>query len=110
MCIRDSRRAFLEGLRLDVNQVLRLAEEARYEIGVAREAVSSAEESYRVRRELYRAGRATTVEVTDAETVLTGARSALVTAHVAARVALAELRHSLGRDAGLASGSAPQRR
>jgi outer membrane protein TolC len=95
-----NRRAFLEGLRLDVNQVLRLAEEARFEIGVAREAVASAEEGYRVRRELFRAGRATTVEVTDAETVLTQARSALVDAHVAGRVALAELRHSLGRDAG----------
>jgi outer membrane protein TolC len=93
-----NRRAFLEGLRFDVNQVLRLAAEARFEIGVAREAVASAEESYRVRRELFRAGRATTVEVTDAETVLTQARSALVDAHVAGRVALAELRHSLGRD------------
>jgi outer membrane protein TolC len=105
-----NRRSFLEGIRLDVNQVLRLAEEARYEIGVAREAVVSAEESYRVRRELFRAGRATTVEVTDAETVLTRARSALVTAHVAARVALAELRHSLGRDAGPMPGVAQQRR
>jgi outer membrane protein len=105
-----NRRAFLEGLRLDVNQVLRLADEARFEIGVAREAVASAEEGYRVRRELFRAGRATTVEVTDAETVLTRARSALVDAHVAARVALAELRHSLGRDAGPMPGSAPQRR
>ena len=95
-----NRRAFYEGLRLDVNQVLRVAQEARFEIGVAREAVASAEEGYRVRRELFRAGRATTVEVTDAETVLTRARSALVDAHVAGRVALAELRHTLGRDAG----------
>jgi outer membrane protein TolC len=110
MEVAANRRAFLEGLRLDVNQVLRLAEEARFEIGVAREAVSSAEESYRVRNELFRAGRATTVEVTDAETVLTRARSALVDAHVAGRVALAELRHSLGRDAGPMPGSAPQRR
>jgi outer membrane protein TolC len=101
-----NRRAFLEGLRLDVNQVLRLAAEARFEIGVAREAVASAEESYRVRRELFRAGRATTVEVTDAETVLTRARSALVDAHVAGRVALAELRHSLGRDAAAPPGKA----
>jgi outer membrane protein TolC len=105
-----NRRAFLEGLRLDVNQVLRVAREARFEIGVAREAVASAEESYRVRRELFRAGRATTVEVTDAETVLTQARSALVDAHVAGRIALAELRHSLGRDAGPMPGSAPARR
>jgi outer membrane protein TolC len=104
------RRAFYEGLRLDVNQVLRLAEEARFEIRVAGEAVASAEESYRVRRELFRAGRATTVEVTDAETVLTRARSALVDAHVAARVALAELRHTLGRDAVTQPAAAPARR
>ncbi|HEX6271846.1 MAG TPA: TolC family protein [Polyangiaceae bacterium] len=105
-----NRRAFLENLRLDVNQVLRVAAEARFEIGVAREAVASAEEGYRVRRELFRAGRATTVEVTDAETVLTQARFALVNAHVGARVALAGLRHALGRDAGPMPGSAPQRR
>ena len=104
------RRNFYEGLRLDVNQVLRVAEEARFEIGVQRERVVSAEESYRVRRELFRAGRATTVEVTDAETTLTQARSALVTAHIAARVALAELRHSLGRDAFAEPAAAPARR
>jgi outer membrane protein TolC len=99
MEVAANRRAFYEGLRLDVNQVLRVAEEARFEIGVSRDATASAEEGYRVRRELFRAGRATTVEVTDAEASLTRARSAYVDAHIAARVALAELRHSIGRDA-----------
>ena len=94
------RRAFYEALRLDVNQVLRLAVEARFEIGVSRDAAASAEESYRVRRELYRAGRATTVEVTDAETSLARARSALVDAHIAGRIALVELDHTLGRVGG----------
>ena len=100
MEVAAQRRAFYEALRLDVNQVLRLAVEARFEIGVSRDAAASAEESYRVRRELYRAGRATTVEVTDAETSLARARSALVDAHVAGRIALVELDHTLGRTGG----------
>ena len=102
------RRALHEALRLDVNRVIRAAEEARFAIGVSRSAAGAAEEGYRVRRELYRAGRATTVEVTDAETELTRARIELVDAHVSARVALAELRHALGRDTG-AGGAARAR-
>jgi outer membrane protein TolC len=102
------RRALHDALRLDVNRVIRAAEEARFAIGVSRNAADAAEEGYRVRRELYRAGRATTVEVTDAETELTRARIELVDAHVGARVALAELRHALGRDTG-AGGAARAR-
>jgi outer membrane protein TolC len=103
------RRGLYEALRLDVNRVLRAAEEARFAIGVSRQAADAAEEGYRVRRELYRAGRATTVEVTDAETDLTRARIELVDAHVGARVALAELRHTLGRDNTGAGGAARAR-
>jgi outer membrane protein TolC len=89
-----------DGLRLEVEQALRGAEEARFSIGVTRHALEAAEESYRVRRELFRAGRATLVEVTDAETELTSARLQMADSHIAARIALAQLRHALGRDQG----------
>jgi len=45
-------------------------------------AWSAAEENYRVRRELYRAGKATVVDVTDAETDLTRSRLDVVNSHV----------------------------
>jgi outer membrane protein TolC len=51
-----------------------------------------------VRRELFRAGRATQVEVTDAETDLTLARIEAVNAKINARIALVALSHALGRD------------
>jgi hypothetical protein len=58
----------------------------------------SAEESYRVRRELWRVGRATNVELTDAETDLTQARFAAVNASVDTRLGVARLMHAIGRD------------
>jgi outer membrane protein len=91
-------RALRDGLRLEVEQALKGAEEARFAIGVTHHATAASEESYRVRRELFRAGRATLSEVTDAESALTNARLQMADAHVAARIALAQLRHALGRD------------
>lgn len=91
-------RALRDGLRLEVEQALKAAEEARFAIGVTHHGAAAAEESYRVRRELFRAGRATLSEVTDSESLLTNARLQMADAHVAARIALAQLRHALGRD------------
>ena len=64
----------------------------------SREGLVAAEENYRVRRELYRAGKATIVEVTDAETDLTRARLDVVNSHVDVRIARVALSHALGRD------------
>ena len=60
--------------------------------------LASAEESYRVRRELFRAGRATSVELTDAETDLMRSRLDALNARMDARVAKVNLEHALGRD------------
>jgi outer membrane protein TolC len=51
-----------------------------------------------VRRALFQNGRATSVELTDAEIDLTRARLAVIGAHVEARLAELELTHALGRD------------
>ena len=92
------RRVVHDGLRLEVDQALKSAREARFTIDVAGEALVASEESNRVRRELFRAGRATSVELTDAETELTRTRLQLADAHVNARIALVQLNHALGRD------------
>jgi outer membrane protein len=91
-------RSLKDGLRLEVEQAIKAAEEARFAINVTQVGAAAAEESYRVRRELFRAGRATLAELSDSESTLTNARLQMADAHIAARIALAQLRHALGRD------------
>ncbi len=67
--------------------------------------LSAAEEGYRVRRLLFLAGRATSVELTDAETELTRARQSALDARVDQRVSRERFQHAVGRDA--PSGSLP---
>ncbi len=93
------RAALLDGLRLEVAQALAAERDARFAVTVSQQALAAADEGYRVRRELFRGGRATLVEVTDSETELTRARLELVNAHVDLRIAQVELEHVLGRDA-----------
>ncbi len=99
------RRAAIDGMKVEIEQALRSAETARYSINVATTQLTSAEESQRVRTELFRAGRGTLVELTDAETALTNARANLADAYIMARIALVQLNHALGRDATPPSGS-----
>ncbi len=90
--------ALKNGLRLEVNQAMNALAEANFGIEVSREGLVAAEENYRVRRELYRAGKATIVEVTDSETELTRSRLDVVNANVDLRIARVALNHALGRD------------
>ncbi|RYZ06481.1 MAG: TolC family protein [Myxococcales bacterium] len=92
------RQAMLDGIQLEVAQSLAAERDAQFAVTVSQQALVSAEEGYRVRRELFRTGRATLVEVTDSETELTRARLELVNAHVDLRIAQVELAHVLGRD------------
>jgi len=91
--------AMLDGLQLEVSQALAAERDAQFAVAVSQQALAAADEGYRVRRELFRSGRATLVEVTDSETELTRARLELVNAHVDLRIAQVELQHVLGRDA-----------
>jgi outer membrane protein TolC len=92
------RGALRDALRLEVSQALSALRESEFAIGVTHQALAAAEEGYRVRRELFRSGRATLVEVTDAETELTRARLQAVDAHINLRIARVQLLHVLGRD------------
>jgi outer membrane protein TolC len=93
------RAQLLDAISLEVTQAAQSLSEARTAIESTRRGVGSAEESYRVRRVLFQNGRATSVELTDAETELTRARLDLVSAQIDLRVANARLIHALGRDA-----------
>lgn len=97
--IAAQRQALADGLELEVSQALSAERDAQFAVTVSQQALAAADEGYRVRRELFRSGRATIVEVTDSETELTRARLELVNAHVDLRIAQVELSHVLGRDA-----------
>jgi outer membrane protein len=92
------RQSLLDSLQLEVTQALAAERDAQFAVTVSQQALVAAEEGYRVRRELFRGGRATLLEVTDSETELTRARLELVNAHVDLRIAQVELAHVLGRD------------
>lgn len=94
------RQDLIDSLKLEVSQALRAERDARFAVSVSEQALVATEEGYRVRRELFRGGRATFVEVTDAETELTRDRLELVNSHIALRIAQVELTHALGRDVG----------
>ena len=64
----------------------------------ARRGLTSAEEGYRVRRELFRNGRATTVELLDSQADLTRESINSVNARANLLVARASLLHAVGRD------------
>jgi outer membrane protein TolC len=90
--------ALKDAVKSEVIQSLESMREALTSIQTTARGLAAAEESYRARRLLFQNGRATTVEVTDAETELTRARLEAVNARVDLRVARARLLHAIGRD------------
>ncbi len=67
-------------------------------IATAEREVASGDEAYRVEKQLFDNGRATSIDLTDAETNLTRARLDLLNARANARLARVQLEHALGRD------------
>lgn len=93
------RQSLEDGLRMEVAQSMSTLEEARSAVITARDVLRASEEGERVSRELFRVGRATALEVSDAQTNLTRARLELFFAHADARIAREKLLHALGRNA-----------
>ena len=89
-----------DGLRAEVMQARQKMIEAALNIETSERGLAAAEEGYRVSRKLYEYGRATSVEVTDAENKLLTARLAVVNAHVDLITAQIRLEHAVGRDVG----------
>jgi outer membrane protein TolC len=90
--------AMLDGLRLEIAQSTGAVAESDAAVTTSRKGLDAAEESYRVRRDLFLAGKSTLVEVTDTASELARARLELVDALVMSRVARVRLDHALGRD------------
>lgn len=85
-----------DGIRAEVYGAERALREAEIAARTARRGVAAAEEYHRSRLELFREGRATSVELADAETDLLRARLDLVNAHVDRRVARVRLWRATG--------------
>jgi outer membrane protein len=92
------RAAVKDALRDEIRAALVATKEAIVAAETAKRGLSAAEESYRVRRELSELGRATDVELIDAETDVLRARLEMIQALVDARVAHVQLSHAVGRD------------
>lgn len=92
------RENLLRGTRIEILSAQQAVQVALLNFGTSAKGLAAAEESYRVRRELLNAERATAVELVDAETELTRARITAVNARVDLRVAIAQLQHALGED------------
>jgi outer membrane protein TolC len=87
-----------DGVRAEITADVEQVDIARQALINTQQALTAAEESYRVRKELLDAERVTAVELVDAETELTQARFAAINARIDLRVALARLQHALGQD------------
>ena len=97
--LRADRQNLENGTRLEVLSAQQAVALAEHALATTRKGLAAAEESYRVRRELLNAERATAVELVDAETELTRARIAALNARVDLRLAQAQLDHAVGNDA-----------
>lgn len=92
------RRGAEDSIRTEVAQNWQALQDARAAAQWSRRSLLSAEEAYRVRRELFQNGRASNVELTDAETDLTNSRFSVVDAEIDLRIAAVRLTHATGRD------------
>jgi outer membrane protein TolC len=87
-----------EGIEVEVTQDFQLVRQYEYALESTRRELASAEEAYRVARELFNNGRGTSTTLTDAERDLASARIDALNARVNARIARVRLEHAVGRD------------
>jgi outer membrane protein TolC len=87
----------LDRIQNEVLAAAQAVDEAEVALGTTERGLVAAEESFRVRKLLFANGRATTVEVLDAETDLTQARYEAVGARIDRGVARARLARALGQ-------------
>jgi outer membrane protein TolC len=96
--LRADRENLERGTRIEVLAAQQAVVLAEHALATSQKGLTAAEESYRVRKELLNADRATALELVDAETELTRSRIAALNARVDLRVARAQLDHALGND------------
>jgi outer membrane protein TolC len=96
--IEANKEAARDGILVEVTQAYQGVREADFSVETTKRELASAEEAYRVARELFNAGVGTSTTLHDAETELTRARLDQLNAKVDARTARIRLDHALGRD------------
>jgi outer membrane protein TolC len=92
------RRVVRDGIELEVIQAYQSVLEADTSITTTTRQLESAEEGYRVARELFNAGRGTATTLIDAENALAQTRFDHLNAKVDARMTRIRLDHAVGRD------------
>jgi outer membrane protein TolC len=97
--IEANRNVVRDSIEVEVTQTLQEVRQADFGIESSTRELASADEAYRVARELFNNGRGTSTTLTDAETDLTRARLDLLNSKADARIARIRLEHALGRDA-----------
>jgi outer membrane protein len=93
-----NRQVVQDNIDIEVVQAWQAVQEADFSLQTSARELASAQEAYRVARELFTNGRGTSTTLTDAERDLTNARFDLLNAKVAARIGRVKLEHALGRD------------
>ena len=93
----NERSALMDRIRVEVRSATQAVDDSRIALDATQRGLDAAEESYRVRRLSYQNGRASNVELLDAETDLTRARLERLNAEVDARVAQVRLDYAVGR-------------
>lgn len=81
---------------IDANRSVQDLRASLFGVEAARRAVAAASEGWDVRKELFAAGEATANEMLTAETMLRRSQLGLVDAHLAARLAVAQIAHVSG--------------
>jgi outer membrane protein len=95
----ESRRdALRDGIEVEVQESYQAVREGGVALEATKRELASAEEAYRVGRQLFVTGRVSSAVMTDAETDLTRARLDALNAKADARIARVRLQHALGRD------------
>ena len=98
LAVEEQKSVLRSGLRVEVASAYADVRKAAGNIEASERQLAASEESMRVRSELFRAGRATSVDLVDAETEVTRARLKQIDARVGLLVAQMRLEHSTGRD------------
>lgn len=96
--VSQQKQALRDGLRLEVASAYNDVKKSAVTIEAAERGRTAAEESLRVRRELFRNGKATGVDIVDAEAELTRSRLNQLNARIGLLVARTRLAHATGAD------------
>jgi outer membrane protein TolC len=96
--VAEQRTQVRDALALEVAAAYVDMKKAASSIEAANRGLIAAEESLKVRTELFRSGKASSVDLIDAETEVTRGRLRRLDAHVGVLVAKARLDHATGRD------------